>query len=397
MLKKVKENLLTIVGVVIFAFALFWPTPQDDEQIKDDEIISENSVSVRSPESNAYLKSLSEKSFEQVIKEREPAIAFILGRSFSGTGFMVNEDIVVTNKHVIESEFENDISIQFPSAGNKTLSKQNSTKILYVSRDHDLAFLRAKKGIQPIPIDSNYSFRRGQEIVVIGNPGAGGNIRLENAISKGIMSSELKIDLHAYFQLGIAINPGNSGGPVLDNRGACIGVATLKATKQESIAFCIPPDILQAELDRCLSLSKREMNFYSSQHRMKVCYKKMQDGLLLQGAVLQTYVDVINDCVQKRQDIQRGLDFAKILVVKKVQDIEEEVMLGVRDEISKISSDPNVDTNIRIKFADYWTNYQEMKFLIENPRASEDYGNKFIEINKKHKRLTDSIGMLIGI
>ena len=56
---------------------------------------------------------------------------------------------------------------------------------------------------------------------------------LENAISRGVMSTRTTLDGQPFYQLGIAINPGNSGGPVIDLAGKVIGVATKKATQLE--------------------------------------------------------------------------------------------------------------------------------------------------------------------
>lgn len=398
MLEKIKENIFTTIFLILVIVAILWPTSQvdDPEEAKSSSLAAATKIDEKSPPKRVPETPLTEKSFEQVIKERETSVAFIRGLSSSGTGFMVDGKIVATNRHVIEEEFEKNITIYFPSA-EKKFSGPFQTKVLFVSRDHDLAFLSVQEGLDSFPIDSTYSFRRGQEIIVIGNPGAGGNITLENAISKGVMSSKVVIDSHEYFQLGIAINPGNSGGPVIDNRGACIGVATLKATQKEAIAFCIPPKFLQSELNQLINSSEKEKSYYSSRHRMRVCYKKLQTAMLLQVASLQVYSLALDECVKKRVDMQMGLNMAQKIVSEKVGNTETEILRGVREEISKISSDAIIDSNIRIRFADFWTNYQEMKALIENPLASMEYANSIKEVTEKHKRLTDSLGVLIGM
>ena len=67
---------------------------------------------------------------------------------------------------------------------------------------------------------------------------------LENAVSRGVMSTKTVIGDQNFYQLGIAINPGNSGGPVIDSSGKVIGIATLKMTRLEATAFCIPAEDL---------------------------------------------------------------------------------------------------------------------------------------------------------
>lgn len=84
---------------------------------------------------------------------------------------------------------------------------------------------------------------------MIGNPGVHNELVLQNAISKGVMSTETTIDGQPYYQLGISINPGNSGGPVLDMAGHVIGVVTLSAVQEEAIGFCIPVAAIQEAME----------------------------------------------------------------------------------------------------------------------------------------------------
>jgi S1-C subfamily serine protease len=94
---------------------------------------------------------------------------------------------------------------------------------------------------------------------------------LENAISRGVMSSKTVIEDMSYRQLSIAINPGNSGGPVFDSAGRVIGLATLKSTKAESMGFSIPVEDLNAAIAK-LAPAKHGMG---SRHRTQVALKRL--------------------------------------------------------------------------------------------------------------------------
>ena len=111
---------------------------------------------------------------------------------------------------------------------------------MYEDRKRDIAFLAVKSDLPVLRVAPNYSFVKGEDILVIGNPGLGDEVVLENAISRGVMSSKTVIDGMNYHQMNISINPGNSGGPVFDSLGRVIGVATLKSSKTEAMGFCIP-------------------------------------------------------------------------------------------------------------------------------------------------------------
>ncbi len=106
-------------------------------------------------------------------------------------------------------------------------------------RERDLAFFAVKSDLPPLPLADTFAFRKGEEVTAIGNPGGPDQI-LENAISRGVLSTKTVINGEEYYQLNIAVNPGNSGGPVLDPYGRVIGVVTLKSTDKEAVAYCIP-------------------------------------------------------------------------------------------------------------------------------------------------------------
>jgi S1-C subfamily serine protease len=209
-------------------------------------------------------------SLERVIAQATPSIALIQGRTSSGTGFLIEPNVIATNKHVISDELISSLRVYFPSA-----PKQNqgpySAKLLYEDELQDLAFLRVETPLPPLPIEDGYQFRQGQEILVIGNPGVGNSdMVLKNAVSKGIMSTEVTVLGRPYYQLSISINPGNSGGPVLDDQGNVVGVLTLKAAKNEGLAFCIPVGQLRASFARSQTLTSADLALVEQQHRVGI-------------------------------------------------------------------------------------------------------------------------------
>ena len=156
----------------------------------------------------------------------------------SGTGFLVSDGLLATNRHVLATEFIEDLEIEFPSAGVAARGPFKAT-LVYDDPKRDLAFLKVDTKLKPLPIADDFAFQKGQDVIVIGSPGAA-DVSLENAVSKGVVSTEITIGGETYRQLGISINPGNSGGPVLHSSGSVIGIVTLKAKEQEGLAFCIP-------------------------------------------------------------------------------------------------------------------------------------------------------------
>lgn len=184
-----------------------------------------------------------------IIAGAEPSVALIRGKERGGTGFLVQPGLLATNAHVVAGEIVQNLEIRFPSADEAHKGPLKG-KLLYIDRKRDVALLEVKTDLEPLALAESYHFRKGEDVTVIGNPGLAKDLVLENAISRGVMSTKTVIEGQNFYQLGVSINPGNSGGPVLDSSGTVIGIATLTARNQEGLAFCIPVEDLQHAIAR---------------------------------------------------------------------------------------------------------------------------------------------------
>ena len=212
-----------------------------------------------------------------VVAESDASIALVKGRTSSGTGFLVGPGLIATNSHVIDDEFINNLEIRFPSAP-AARKGPVPAELLYEDSHRDLALLAVKTDLPPLRVARSYTFRKGEEITVIGSPGIGDGVVLENAISRGVMSTRATLEGQNFYQLGIAVNPGNSGGPVFDSSGRVIGVVTLKTEKQEALAFCVPIEDLQSALASLASQTTAQAEKVRSRHRVINAVKGLGSG-----------------------------------------------------------------------------------------------------------------------
>ncbi len=154
-----------------------------------------------------------------------------------GSGFFIDYDKVVTNRHVIEKSVRAELSL--------TNGKKFAVKaILAVDAEGDLALLKVDvpaSAVTPLPIERSTP-QEGESVVVIGNP-----FGLEGSVSNGIVSAVREIPGYGkIIQITAAISPGSSGSPVVNMRGQVIGVATLQAVEGQNINFAVPAErILQ--------------------------------------------------------------------------------------------------------------------------------------------------------
>ncbi len=138
---------------------------------------------------------------------------------------------------------------------------------MYEDNNVDIAFLRVASDRPPLSVDPDFVFKKGQTIFTIGNPGVGTEQGfLQNAVSRGIISTKASHRGVEYFQLGISVNSGNSGGPVINERGKVVGMVTLKFRTVEGVAFSIPPDQIMSLYTKALRQSPEELAALGDKH-----------------------------------------------------------------------------------------------------------------------------------
>ncbi len=149
-----------------------------------------------------------------------------------GSGFFTEDDLIVTNHHVIKEA--NDISQIYI----KLVSQNGLYKIKEVcgvDEDKDIAVLRiAEIKVQPLTINGKQQVVVGDVIYCIGSPNA-----LEGTFSQGLVSGIRKVNGIEYIQVTAPMWHGSSGGPILNKRGEVIGIAIGGIEKGQNLNFAI--------------------------------------------------------------------------------------------------------------------------------------------------------------
>lgn len=187
-----------------------------------------------------------------------------------GSGFFVEADRIVTNRHVIENahraEVHSSTGAVFPVRG-----------VLAVDAEGDLALLKidvpTSTHIRPLPLDKT-SPQEGESIVVIGNP-----LGLEGSVTNGIVSAVRDIPTFGrIIQITAPISSGSSGSPVVNMQGQVIGVATLQVTGGQSVNFAIPSErISQLQVASITSLA--ELVASTGRNKRAKAVQFFRDGL----------------------------------------------------------------------------------------------------------------------
>ncbi|HEX5597476.1 S1C family serine protease [Streptomyces triticisoli] len=152
------------------------------------------------------------------------------GQGGTGTGFVFDvQGHIVTNNHVVADAANGGrLSATFPDG------KRYEAEIVGNAQGYDVAVIKLKDApsdLKPLPLGDSDKVAVGDETIAIGAP-----FGLSNTVTTGIISaknrpvassdggSDSRASYMSALQTDASINPGNSGGPLLDARGAVIGI-----------------------------------------------------------------------------------------------------------------------------------------------------------------------------
>jgi S1-C subfamily serine protease len=192
------------------------------------------------------------------------------GEGGQGSGFVLDASgYIATNAHVVTSgdppqaKRAKQVFVEF-SDGNRV-----PAEIIGDDPFADVALLKVDpKGLAltPLPLGRSESITVGEPVVAIGSP-----FGERQSLSVGVISAvDRTIRSLTAFQIGdaiqtdAAINPGNSGGPLLDSKGAVLGInAQIKSRSGggEGVGFAIPVDAVRRSLDELREEGRVEYGF----------------------------------------------------------------------------------------------------------------------------------------
>src|SRR5262249_49589604 len=119
-------------------------TPQDVPMVDADTPVEKLAEAVKKSRGgdahNQDGKKKETRPLDQLVKDCLPSVAIVKGKLGHGTGFMLPQNIVATNAHVVSLEFEENIRVHFPSAP-KGQQGPFKAKFVWADMRRDLAFL----------------------------------------------------------------------------------------------------------------------------------------------------------------------------------------------------------------------------------------------------------------
>jgi serine protease Do len=165
-------------------------------------------------------------------------------RSSLGSGFLISSDgYVVTNNHVVANGGQIVVRLDRGS--------EHPARVVGTDPPTDLALLKIEaSGLRVLPLGDSDRLQVGEPVMAIGNP-----FGLDQTVTTGIVSAKERFigsgPYDDFIQTDASINPGNSGGPLIDSRGAVVGINSAIFSQSGGsigIGFAIPINLAKTVL-----------------------------------------------------------------------------------------------------------------------------------------------------
>jgi S1-C subfamily serine protease len=157
-----------------------------------------------------------------------------------GSGFVLADGVVVTNRHVIEQPREVTV--------NTWDGRSFAAEVTGVATDSDLALLRLEDaGDLPVAELRTAPVRRGEEVFAVGYPG-GGPAQVSPGRVLGMVDGTVLGEPAEVIRVEVDIAQGSSGGPLVDSDGLVVGVV-FAVEVDAGVGLAVPAETLLERLD----------------------------------------------------------------------------------------------------------------------------------------------------
>jgi serine protease Do len=169
-----------------------------------------------------------------------------------GSGFVINKTgFILTNDHVVEDARTILVTLKD--------GREYAAKVIGRDPRTDIALIKidAPGELAVAPLGNSDDLRVGEWVMAIGNP-----FGFDHTVTAGIVSAKGRYipgNYDDFIQTDASINPGNSGGPLVDLRGAVVGVNSAIFTRTGTsmgIGFAIPVNLVKEELPQLSTSGK---------------------------------------------------------------------------------------------------------------------------------------------
>jgi serine protease Do len=210
-------------------------------------------ISTEQKNPNASAESAPDSDADPFDRYGQPFEHYGLERPHSlGSGFIINKaGYILTNDHVVEDARQIRVTLKD--------GRQFTARVIGTDNKSDVALIKIDSAhdLPVAPLGDSDNVKVGEWVMAIGNP-----FGFDHSVTAGIVSAKGRFipgNFDDFIQTDASINPGNSGGPLIDLRGAVVGVNSAIYTRTGSsmgIGFAIPVNLVKQELPQLRASGK---------------------------------------------------------------------------------------------------------------------------------------------
>ncbi|MCX4665884.1 trypsin-like peptidase domain-containing protein [Streptomyces sp. NBC_01381] len=204
----------------------FWAADRNDDDATDSTTVSASDTPADLKREPGSVAGIANKALPSVVTIDAQGGN---GEGGTGTGFVYDKQgHILTNNHVVASAADGGKLAATFSNG-----KKYDAEVVGRAEGYDVAVIKLKSkpaDLKPLALGNSDRVAVGDSTIAIGAP-----FGLSNTVTTGIVSAKdrpvtssdgasSKSSYMSALQTDASINPGNSGGPLLDSRGAVIGI-----------------------------------------------------------------------------------------------------------------------------------------------------------------------------
>ena len=223
-----------------------------------------------------------------------------------GSGFILKDNYIMTNFHVVEDATEVIISLSD--------RREFIAEVVGVDPLSDLAVLEVSDDDLPtVNVGNSDELRVGDWVIAIGSP-----FSFDFSVTAGIVSAKGRSinnnnigNYVPFLQTDVAINPGNSGGPLFNLDGEVVGINSQIYSRSggyQGLAFAIPINVAMDVADQIINDGEVSRGYLGV--RMSEVDSDLADALGME----KPYGALINDIEEGESDDLAGLMPGDVIV-----------------------------------------------------------------------------------
>ena len=232
------------------------------------------------------------REFRDAPQQKREAISY-------GSGFILKDNYIMTNFHVVEDATEVVVSLSD--------RREYIAEIIGVDQLSDLAVLEVKgKNLPTVDVGNSDELKVGDWVIAIGSP-----FSFDFSVTAGIVSAKGRSiqnnnigNYVPFLQTDVAINPGNSGGPLFNLEGKVVGINSQIYSRSggyQGLAFAIPINVAIDVADQIINSGEVSRGYLGV--RMSEVDSDLADAL----GMKKPYGALINDVEEGESADMAGL------------------------------------------------------------------------------------------